>query len=1405
MKATTIRRPKRLLGMLLAICMVLTIVPAFSFQASAAPVQLVYVSIPGLGSILLSAANPYLVSGARSPTGTLGSGGCTAQFIPATGTLRLHGFSGSEITTSNYVGDLTIDLIGTNTIENHGAGEISGIYCIHGSGVNDVTITSSTGGSLAINVSSTDFHAYGIGLNESPFKNGNFTIKGNASVSINASSGSIYTTVGMYTEGDISVLESASLSIRAISPAGDSALGVTTYGDFIVNTTGNVSIDVSGNTGTSLTAFYPGEGKQFRLTKVGVMTLKYSKNYSFSVVAHPAGPTYAAGDFTVDKTTVGTEIYTYTPGAGALFVTPENVTFTARQAGGSDGTADSTGIQLVFSRPVPGLAASDITVTNDTGAVVKSGSLTTPNDGLHYLLGLSSVAAQGEVIVSVASPNAALVITTPLRRVQVYKLIPPPALNFTSNASYNVPDGTVGTAIVPIDVSGGAGGGMPFSGSNPYRYSIAGPPWLSIDSITGRLTGTRPPIPQIFTTAAIKVEDNAGQTASITIDVGAVAQALAFTNKGFNVPAGFYGTQVRIDVSSGVSGGFPQYRYDLVSGPGWLTVTNNNVGGVNIGRIEGTRPATDTSATSAVISVTDKAGAGDTRQITIDVGEVSEAFVAVNPGGVYIPEGMIGTAFSPIDVSGWVAGGAPPYTMALDVTSQPEGWELSFSPTTGVLTGTRPGTAWLSGSDSIKIVVTDSTSPEPNKRTIYIPVESVRDPDGLRFMNDNYNGGVISLPAGEINAPIDPIDLSAYIKGGTAPIYYSVDPDLGGSNPAWLKYGAPGYSLSAAGVLNATRPAAPDAAQTAYFTIEGGGNKLNISIEVGEVHGPLLDVSVSDVPSGAPGSAFATITASASGGTGPYTYSLAGPSWLTVNAATGAIDATGGARPMERLPATTALLVVTDSAVSTSSVIIQVGAVAYPPIVVTGAADIPAGAPGAAIAPITVSASGGSGAYTYSIVGGPSWLSVNASTGLVTGTRPLDRLVETSALIVAEDSMGDNMAAFMTVGAVTLPQMAVSGSYHIPSGAPGAAIAEIDLSGFMFGGSGSFTFAKDEGPAWVSVTGAGIISGTRPDAQVSNVLKVKATDTVMGDSIYVFVNVGAVLDASTTYPVTVKGGAPDKTDVSQFDVVTITAVAAPSGFVFDKWVVSSGGAVLDDEYSSTTWFVMPGSAVVVTAVWKSTGGSSGSGSGAPADPSGSGATGATPGMPGSPFEDVKGTDWFFDDVIYVYDKGLMKGTGTSPMLFSPNASLTRGMIVTILYRLEGEPGVGDLASPFGDVADGQWYADAVKWASDTGIVTGYGSGAFGPGDNITRQDLAVILMRYMGYKEIVLPVTVQYIFFADEADIADYAMDAIQAFNKLGIINGVGANADSRTIVDPRGNATRAQVAAMLHRFLEKI
>ena len=185
--------------------------------------------------------------------------------------------------------------------------------------------------------------------------------------------------------------------------------------------------------------------------------------------------------------------------------------------------------------------------------------------------------------------------------------------------------------------------------------------------------------------------------------------------------------------------------------------------------------------------------------------------------------------------------------------------------------------------------------------------------------------------------------------------------------------------------------------------------------------------------------------------------------------------------------------------------------------------------------------------------------------------------------------------------------------------------------------------------------------------------------------------------------------------------------------------------------------------------------------------------------PKFPFIDVYESDWFYGDVYYVWENNLFNGT--SATTFSPDEPMTRAMLVTVLWRMEGSPEAASTPlAPFTDVDSNSYYYQAVLWAAQNGIVNGIGGGLFAPDAEITRQDLAVMLMRYIGFIKYEYIVNDDYRIFADENEIADYAKNAIQTLNKLGIINGKG-----NSVIDSQGTATRAEVAAMLHRLLELV
>ena len=239
-------------------------------------------------------------------------------------------------------------------------------------------------------------------------------------------------------------------------------------------------------------------------------------------------------------------------------------------------------------------------------------------------------------------------------------------------------------------------------------------------------------------------------------------------------------------------------------------------------------------------------------------------------------------------------------------------------------------------------------------------------------------------------------------------------------------------------------------------------------------------------------------------------------------------------------------------------------------------------------------------------------------------------------------------------------------------------------------------------------------------------------------------------------------GGEAKTNLSNASAgTTITVTATPDNGYELAYIT------VDGERISGTSFKMPGHDVTVRVYF-------------------------TNGAATLPFTDVNTGDWFFDYVAYVYANGLMDGT--SATTFEPNGTMTRAMLVTILWRMEGEPVVNYLM-PFTDVDGGAWYAEAVRWASSEGIVEGVSDTSFAPNAEITREQLAAILWRYAGE-----PATAANLAgYADGASVSAYAVDAMRWCVEHMIITGV-----TDTTLEPQGTATRAQCATMLMRFAER-
>lgn len=274
---------------------------------------------------------------------------------------------------------------------------------------------------------------------------------------------------------------------------------------------------------------------------------------------------------------------------------------------------------------------------------------------------------------------------------------------------------------------------------------------------------------------------------------------------------------------------------------------------------------------------------------------------------------------------------------------------------------------------------------------------------------------------------------------------------------------------------------------------------------------------------------------------------------------------------------------------------------------------------------------------------------------------------------------------------------------------------------------------------------------------------------------------GGSSSGKTTYKVTtsaVNNGGVNASPSNAEKGATITITLSPDkGYKLDKLTVTdgSGNTVSTVKKSDTVYtFTMPASAVKVGVSYVK----------------------ATETPSETKFNDVSANDWFASAVDYVTGKGMMNGTADNT--FSPKANTTRGMVVTVLYRLENQPSTS--AASFTDVASGAYYANAVAWANANGIVSGYGSGKFGPNDKVTREQLAAILYRYAQYKKYDVSGANSLDGYTDAQSVSSYAVPALQWANAAGVVTG-----KSGSKLDPKGNATRAEVAAMLMRFCENV
>ena len=315
-------------------------------------------------------------------------------------------------------------------------------------------------------------------------------------------------------------------------------------------------------------------------------------------------------------------------------------------------------------------------------------------------------------------------------------------------------------------------------------------------------------------------------------------------------------------------------------------------------------------------------------------------------------------------------------------------------------------------------------------------------------------------------------------------------------------------------------------------------------------------------------------------------------------------------------------------------------------------------------------------------------------------------------------------------------------------------------------------------------------------------VKAECRVTVTADTVYTitFDTDGGTLAAGITNPDYVVKGAEYKMPTANKSRYKLTA-----------WAIGSKDSANQVKANDVYTFTED---TTVYAIWQYNGG----GGGGSHRPSGSGTTTpTTPTKPTNPekpgnsgntgsstvtaaniknvFADVQNNAWYSEAIAYVYNKGMMNGTDAGK--FEPNATTTRAMLVTMLHRLENEPAAA--AAKFSDVASGQWFSKAVAWAAANGVVNGYENGTFAPNAAITREQLAAILYRFAQFKGYDVSVKGNLSSFSDNAQVSDWAKEAMQWAVGAGIIDG------DNNALKPTGNATRAEVAIMLMRYIENV
>lgn len=396
----------------------------------------------------------------------------------------------------------------------------------------------------------------------------------------------------------------------------------------------------------------------------------------------------------------------------------------------------------------------------------------------------------------------------------------------------------------------------------------------------------------------------------------------------------------------------------------------------------------------------------------------------------------------------------------------------------------------------------------------------------------------------------------------------------------------------------------------------------------------------------------------------------------------------------------------------------------------------------------------------YSLDGGASWVEITDAIAALVGV--------TTEKGILVDWPGDfhetNDSAVQTI---TITKAAV------PTTAKAQGCTNsAQNNGKITGVDSTMEYQLEGSSTWTAITGDSV-TDLKPGTYL---VRVKGNGTVLASSAQT-VTVGRYIPSSpTTYPPTIESSDHGSVEITPHnpqyqDEVTITPHPDP-GYMVDQVTVTdqNGDSVsVRDNKDGTYSFTQPRGKVTITVTFKTI---------------------------ELPFIDVHPSDWFYDPVCYVYSQGLM--TGTSATTFEPNTHLSRAMLVAVLHRLEGSPQAS--GGDFTDVADGDWYAQAVNWAASVGVVNGFDDGTFQPNAAITREQMAAILRNYAQYKGLDVTASGDLAHYTDAASVSDWAKESVEWAVGSGLIGGY-----EDSTLRPQGTTTRAEVASVLQRALGNV